>query len=229
MQCFVNRPTQAVFDELKKADLLQAARILEIPVISTSRKADIKNVISRFFVKTNVWSDTVVDEGDSGESTASHDLKLMKAKLRLKELELRTKQVELEIQIVDRKIRELDMVLAHKGSVNDTPVSQGRKDSPGFPHSCQMGAPVDRVVGPCFYCKKPGHRLCDCLLLKQKREKEGLNSSKALPDALVKRQAEDPMCVVQDKFEPSMSTGSVGLSSDREQKPVTILQDKGAS
>ena len=47
VQGFVDEPTPEVLEQLKKAELLEAARILEIPVGSSVRKADIKDLIRR--------------------------------------------------------------------------------------------------------------------------------------------------------------------------------------
>ena len=55
VQSFVDEPTQEGFNNLRKAELVEVARILEIPIKTSDRKADIKGTISEFFLPIPVF------------------------------------------------------------------------------------------------------------------------------------------------------------------------------
>ncbi|XP_072178543.1 uncharacterized protein [Diadema setosum] len=56
VQSFVDEPTQEGFNDMRKAELVEVARILEIPIKTSDRKAEIKDTISEFFfTNTGIW------------------------------------------------------------------------------------------------------------------------------------------------------------------------------
>ena len=65
------------------------------------------------------------------------------------------------------------------------------------------------VVGPCYYCKQDGHRMSDCVKLKKRKEKEGLDTRKTVPNALSSIQMDNE--IVIDHYKPFMSTCFVNL------------------
>ena len=418
-QSFVDEPTQEGFDTLRKADLKEVARLLEIPINASDRKAEIKETISQFFVNTGVWPADSVDEAeadDDGSSTSSlassssgSELKKLEVQLRLKELELETKRVELEMKSLDlkaqeqsprsavrpskfdamrqsnlvpkfeegkveeffqhfekvavsldwpksvwptliqsslvgkaqevyaslsleecsdyeilkksilrayelvpeahrqmfrnirkkdeqtfvdfvqqkqshlerwltssgvddfQKLKELvlleelkrcvhpdqrqyleereihgvrkaavlldEYVLTHKG-VSKSPQSKkggqgvsGKGAGAPKTHKTEVKGsdPPEKPNNTCFYCKKEGHRMSNCLKLKKKREKEGIGNSKACPDALAAIHAEHVPLSVDENFRPFISSGHVSLRPDSEQVQIRILRDTGAS
>ena len=427
MQSFIDEPTQEGLNELRKAELMQVARLLEVPIRSSDRKGEIKDTMKQFFIKTDVWPALVPDD----EEAASHDdgatissassvcsssdkeMKKLEAQLKLKELELETRRVELEMKSLELKSKELDMRSGTAGTRSPkfdaskyaklVPKFQENKVEEFFQHfekvavslewpksvwptlvqcslvgkaqevyaslsveecadyerlkaailrayelvpeahrqsfrnsrkredqtfvdfvqqkrlhferwlsSCgvndfeklkeltlleeikccvrpelrqhlddrevkdvrkaavmldeyvlthkvvpkstsgwkgnQSGAKkdsssspkVDREngsspqqqksgLGPCFYCKKDGHRMSECLKLKKKKEKEGLGATREVSDALASVQLKSVPCVVDEHYKPFMSTGFVSLTASSERVPVRILRDTGAS
>ncbi|XP_041467467.1 uncharacterized protein LOC121417796 [Lytechinus variegatus] len=116
VQSFVDGPTPELLGQLTKAELVEAARLLDISVRPSLRKDEIKDRICQFLVKTDIWStraDSEEEGDDSASSDGSHDsaldLKTLEAQLKLKELELRTKEVELQMKSLDLKSKELDV------------------------------------------------------------------------------------------------------------------------
>ncbi|XP_072175608.1 uncharacterized protein [Diadema setosum] len=55
VQSFVDEPTQEGFNNLRKAELVEVAQILEIPIKTSDRKTEIKDTISEFFTNTGIW------------------------------------------------------------------------------------------------------------------------------------------------------------------------------
>ena len=89
----------------------------------------------------------------------------------------------------------------------------------------------------CHYCKKPGHVMSDCWLLKKRREKE------ATPHAFVSSKSNwrsnsnraeystglDKSEIIREEFKPFVSEGFVSLESSSSQVPIKILRDTGAT
>ena len=89
----------------------------------------------------------------------------------------------------------------------------------------------------CHYCKKPGHVMSDCWLLKKRREKE------ATPNAFVSSKSNwrsnpnraapsiglDKSEIIREEFKPFVSEGFVSLESSSCQVPIQILRDTGAT
>ena len=89
----------------------------------------------------------------------------------------------------------------------------------------------------CHYCKKPGHVMSDCWLLKKRREKE------ATPNAFVSSKSNwrsnpnraessiglDKSEIIREEFKPFVSEGFVSLESSSSQVPIKILRDTGAT
>ena len=110
-----------------------------------------------------------------------------------------------------------------KGQTSNQTMSKDRK-----PRSF---APV------CHYCKKPGHVMSDCWLLKKRREKE------ATPNAFVSSKSNwrsnpnrtessiglDKSEIIREEFKPFVSAGFVSLESSSSQVPIKILRDTGAT
>ena len=110
-----------------------------------------------------------------------------------------------------------------KGQTSNQTMSKDRK-----PRSF---APV------CHYCKKPGHVMSDCWLLKKRREKE------ATPNAFVSSKSNwrsnpnraessiglDKSEIIREEFKPFVSEGFVSLESSSSQVPINILRDTGAT
>ena len=77
----------------------------------------------------------------------------------------------------------------------------------------------------CFYCKKPGHMIANCIKLKAKKEEQVLSFKPVgeLNAPLVNN------CPKEDSFVPFMFDGSVSKEESSDQYPVKILRDTGAS
>ena len=60
MQIFIDEPTQEGLNELRKAELMEVARLLEVHIRSSDRKGEIKDTMKQFFVKTDVWPASVL-------------------------------------------------------------------------------------------------------------------------------------------------------------------------
>ena len=89
----------------------------------------------------------------------------------------------------------------------------------------------------CHYCKKPGHAISDCWLLKKRREKE------ATPNAFVSSNSNwhsnpnraesstglDKSEIIREEFKPFVSEGFISLESSSSQVPIKILRDIGAT
>ena len=50
VQSFIDEPTQEGLNELRKAELMEVARLLEVPIRSSDRKGEIKDTMKQFFV-----------------------------------------------------------------------------------------------------------------------------------------------------------------------------------
>ena len=106
-----------------------------------------------------------------------------------------------------------------KGQTSNQTMSKDRK-----PRSF---APV------CHYCKKPGHVMSDCWLLKKRREKEatpnGFVSSKSNwrsnPNRAESSIGLDKSEIIREEFKPFVSEGFVSLESSSNQVPIKILRD----
>ena len=110
-----------------------------------------------------------------------------------------------------------------KGQTSSQTMSKDRK--------ARSFAPV------CHYCKKPGHVMSDCWLLKKRREKE------ATPNAFVSSKSDwrsnpnraessiglDKSEIIREEFKPFVSEGFVSLESSSSQVPIKILRDTGAT
>ena len=110
-----------------------------------------------------------------------------------------------------------------KGQTSNQTMSKDRK-----PRSF---APV------CHYCKKPGHVMSDCWLLKKRREKEATSnafvSSKSNWRSNLNRAESsiglDKSEIIREEFKPFVSEGFVSLESSSSQVPINILRDTGAT
>ena len=117
-------------------------------------------------------------------------------------------------------------VFTRKSSTSDQETSSNDK----------MKVPV------CNYCKRKGHVLSDCFILKRDKK---VKEKDALPNALTTLKTE-PKCFtpkhkvakdksstsdfVQEVYEPFLSKGSISLMDDKTStKPIKILRDTGAS
>ncbi|XP_071483344.1 uncharacterized protein [Diadema antillarum] len=115
VQSFVDEPTQEGFNNLRKAELVEVAQILEIPIKTSDRKAEIKDTISEFFTNTGIWPASLSEDEagtDDGEiitplvTPAESELKKIEIQLRMKQLEVEAKKIELEIKSIDAKSNE---------------------------------------------------------------------------------------------------------------------------
>ena len=119
---FIDEPTQEGLNELRRAELMEVARLLEVPIRFSDRKAESKDTINQFFVKTDVWPASVLDDeaasDDDGvpissvpsvSSSSDKERKKLEAQLKLKELELETRRVELKKKSLELKSKELNM------------------------------------------------------------------------------------------------------------------------
>ena len=79
-------------------------------------------------------------------------------------------------------------------------------------------------VPVCFYCKKKGHVMANCW----KREKNVQSNSLAVPHRVQQTSGSGtgPLSP-ESQFNPFVSKGTVSLSRDGEQVPITILRDTG--
>ena len=82
-------------------------------------------------------------------------------------------------------------------------------------------------VPVCFYCKKNGHVMADCW----KREKKNVRpNSLAVPHHVQPTSGSGNVPLSPERqFNPFVSKGTVSLSRDGEQVPITILRDTGAT
>ena len=94
VQGFVDEPTREKLNGLKKSEIMEVAKLLEIPVKASSRKDEIRETVTKFLIKTDVWTVPSQDGGAVECSTVSEQI-------RLKELELETKKIELEMKKLD--------------------------------------------------------------------------------------------------------------------------------
>ena len=110
-----------------------------------------------------------------------------------------------------------------KGQISNLTMSKDRK-----PRSF---APV------CHYCKKPGHVISDCRLLKKRGEKEttpsAFVSSKSnllsTPNRAESSIGLDKSEIIREELKPFVSEGFVSLESISSQVPVKILRDTGTT
>ena len=110
-----------------------------------------------------------------------------------------------------------------KGQTSNQTMSKDRK-----PRSF---APV------CHYCKKPGHVMSDCWLLKKRRDKE------ATPNAFLSNKSNwcsnlnraessirlDKSETIREEFKSFVSEGFISFESISSQLPIKILRDTGAT
>ena len=89
----------------------------------------------------------------------------------------------------------------------------------------------------CHYCKKPGHVMSDCWLLKKRTEKD------SMPNAFVSSKSNwhsnpnraecstglDKSEIIRDEFKPFVSEGFISLEGSSSQVPIKILRDTGAT
>ena len=153
---------------------------------------------------------------------------------------------ELRQQLDDREVKDVrkaavmldEYVLTHKVVPKSTSGWKGnqsgaKKDSSSSPKVDRKNesSPQQQKsgLGPCFYRKKDGHRMPECLKLKKKKEKEGFGATREVSDALASVQLKSVPCVVDEHYKPFMSTGFVSLTASSERVPVRILRDTGAS
>lgn len=104
------------------------------------------------------------------------------------------------------------------------------RPSPSVPSSCPPASKADVI---CFYCKKVGHKMSDCLALLRKKA----NNPK--PSGLITSSGTRPLSVVAAKgspdggdadYIPFITNGFVSLSGQSPVSvPVRILRDTGAA
>lgn len=141
-----------------------------------------------------------------------------------------------------------EFVLTHKSSFAEHPFAFGRFDrvNGNGKESKNGSVPLEPVTGSvsnvgvktdapeakskddvtCFYCKKKGHVICNCLVLSKKNIK---------PVALIKTVNQVSQSLQSQKscdyadFKPFVMDGFVSVSTDGEKIPVKILRDTAAS
>ena len=109
-----------------------------------------------------------------------------------------------------------------KGQTSNQSMSKDRKH--------RSFAPV------CHYCKKPGHVMSDCWLLKKRREEATPNafvSSKSNwhsnPNRAESSIGFDKSEIIREEFKPFVSEGFVSLESSSSLVSIKILRDTGAT
>ena len=94
MQSFVDEPTQEGINDLRKAELVEVAKLLEIPIKVFDKKAQIKETITQFFVKTSVWPASMPDDkevgadSDDGSTASSLSSSASSSRKRMSKLEV---------------------------------------------------------------------------------------------------------------------------------------------
>ena len=89
----------------------------------------------------------------------------------------------------------------------------------------------------CHYCKKPGHIMSDCLLLKKLLEKEAASNAfvsgksdwHSNPKRAECSTGSDKSEIIREEFKPFVSDGFISLESSSSQVPIKILRDNGAT
>ncbi|XP_051888858.1 uncharacterized protein LOC127579869 isoform X2 [Pristis pectinata] len=143
-----------------------------------------------------------------------------------------------------------DYALTHKSKWGQPKTFQkSYKDNPGKPESKLGGnqkgkdekkpgleKPVERT---CYYCRKPGHVISNCALLKKKKEAgpnacfQAIKNQKGLGDAVKDQSLQEGKAEkleeVRKEFRSYVSEGFVSLNDESPQVPVKILRDTGAS
>ena len=88
----------------------------------------------------------------------------------------------------------------------------------------------------CHYCKKSGHIMSDCWLLKKKKQNDATPNAfvssksnwRSIPDS-----SESSICPnkseIREEFKPFVSDGFVSLDENSNQVPIKILRDTGAT
>ena len=113
-----------------------------------------------------------------------------------------------------------EYALTHRMSFRDRQSEHsqsGRNDRP------QTSRDTNAV---CFYCKKPGHLVAECPVLRKKETKTvGLIRSVSHPSSSVVQSATDS----KTGYEPFLSDGFVTLAGGKHLAPVRILRDTGAA
>ncbi len=121
----------------------------------------------------------------------------------------------------------------------NSPVMSGNIRATVAEHSSKPALSRDMV---CFYCKKPGHKISDCLILKKK---ERLSKPVALvftsPFTIDTRDEKDrhlssssdksvDQCITSSvDYTPFITGGNVSLPGSNETVPVRLLRDTGAA
>ena len=89
----------------------------------------------------------------------------------------------------------------------------------------------------CHYCKKPGHVMSDCWLLKKRREKEARPNAfvssdsnwRSNPNSAESSIGLDKSEINREEFKAFVSEGIVSLDSRSSPVPIKILRDTGAT
>lgn len=102
------------------------------------------------------------------------------------------------------------------------------KDKSRFEHSLPGQSKSSTTEQTCHYCKRPGHLVADCAVLKKRHAKPDTK-----PIGLIKTcrpsSAVPPVSESKAGYEPFLSNGFVSLSGDKHLVPVRILRDTGAA
>ncbi|XP_067248764.1 uncharacterized protein [Chanodichthys erythropterus] len=149
-----------------------------------------------------------------------------------------------------------EFVLTHRGSFG----SVSFKNDTGKSKFCTQAKTKSVSMGPnikatvvekskpvfskdmiCFYCKKPGHKISDCLVLKKKERLSKpialVATSPFINDTFEERESPLSHCGKPAEqsvtgsvdYTPFITEGTVSLSGSKETVSVCILRDKGAA
>ncbi|XP_042875418.1 uncharacterized protein LOC122255445 [Penaeus japonicus] len=162
---------------------------------------------------------------------------------------LKTLPHDIKVYLNEKEVKTLDRAaylaenysLLHKVNKKNNPVHNTTQNI-GKPYVYDSGSKNDKPVSHdvkgtgkasviiCHYCKKPGHKLADCLKLRRKEE-AATNESKPVANFIVQpaEMSNSGMMTGDDLYQPFMFEGSVSASDDGPAVPVTILRDTAAN
>lgn len=86
-----------------------------------------------------------------------------------------------------------------------------------------------KVRPMCAYCKKRGHLINNCFLLKKIKIKKNIPNAVAMIKTPLVSLSPEAECVDLDIYSPFIMKGTVSLSDGSVKVPVTILRDTAAS
>lgn len=138
-----------------------------------------------------------------------------------------------------------EFVLTHQISVNHfNDLSRSKMSVTVIPKKITVSSFADntshmKAEMVCFYCKKPGHKISDCIALKKKEKgvkpvclisTSNVNHTPARFNEQIERVDITEMESVKNSvdFAPFLTEGTVALPNSDETVPVRILRDTGA-